>query len=87
MKKKEFYFSSHGKKLYGVWEYPSKPRKPLILFLHGLTNSHTNCPLISETTELLHVKGFPTFRFDYYGSGNSQGMFRDKSWEILVQNH
>lgn len=84
--KHEFYIKSEGKKLYCVFEKPEKSKDVLILLLHGLTNSHTNCPLIGESTEALHLKGFPTFRFDYFGSGKSDGEFKDKTWEIMVQN-
>ncbi|OGK72721.1 hypothetical protein A2446_05280 [Candidatus Roizmanbacteria bacterium RIFOXYC2_FULL_38_9] len=56
------------------------------MLLHGLTNSHIDCPLISESAELFHSKGFPTFRFDYYGSGKSDGEFKDKTWKVMVKN-
>lgn len=84
--KKEFFIKSTSKKLYCLFEKPDNSKNKLILLLHGLTNSHTNCPLISESAESLHLKGFPTFRFDYYGSGKSDGEFKDKTWEIMVQN-
>ena len=86
MRTKTVWFESQGKKLYGLLETPEKTEKPLILLLHGLTNSLTDCPLISEAAETLHRNGFPTFRFDYFGSGRSEGEFKDKTWKILVQN-
>lgn len=84
--KKEFWINSAGKNLYCLFEQPNNPKDSLIILLHGLTNSHINCPLISESTDLLFSKGFPTLRFDYYGSGKSDGEFRDKTWKIMVQN-
>lgn len=84
--KNEFFIKSAGKSLYCLFEKPDNSKNKLILLLHGLTNSHINCPLISESTESLHLKGFPTFRFDYFGSGKSDGEFKDKTWEIMVQN-
>lgn len=86
IKRKEFWIKSAGKKLYCLFEEPQNPKDVLIVLLHGLTNSHTNCPLISESNNLLQTKGFSTFRFDYFGSGKSDGDFIDKTWHILVQN-
>ncbi len=84
--KNEFFIKSTGKSLYCLFEKPDNSKNELILLLHGLTNSHINCPLISESTESSHLKGFSTFRFDYFGSGKSDGEFKDKTWEIMVQN-
>ena len=86
IQRKEFWMKSAGKNLYCLFEQPDKSKDTLIILLHGLTNSHINCPLISESADLLLSKGFPTFRFDYYGSGKSDGEFRDKTWKIMVQN-
>jgi len=86
VKKKEFYIQSSGKRIYCLFEKPEKAKDKIILLFHGLTNNLINCPLISESAEALHKKGFPTFRFDYFGSGKSEGVFIDKTWEIMVQN-
>lgn len=86
IEKQEFFIQSSGKGIYCLFEKPERAKDKIILLLHGLTNSHINCPLISESTESLHLKGFPTFRFDYFGSGKSDGEFKDKTWEIMVQN-
>lgn len=84
--KQEFYIQSADKRIYCVFEKPAKPKDKIILLLHGLTNSLINCPLISESADSLHKKGFSTFRFDYFGSGKSEGEFIDKTWEIMVRN-
>jgi uncharacterized protein len=86
MIKKSFYFKSGKHKLFGILEKPEKTKKPLIILLHGLTNSLNDCPLINETSKALHKKGFPTFRFDFYGSGRSDGQFSDKTLKKLDQN-
>ncbi|OGK37538.1 hypothetical protein A3F60_00205 [Candidatus Roizmanbacteria bacterium RIFCSPHIGHO2_12_FULL_39_8] len=86
MKQKDFYITSLGRKLYGLYEEPEENNSHLIFLLHGLTNSLTDCPLIEEATEALHKKGFPTFRFDYFGSDKSEGQFKDKTFKILQRN-
>ncbi len=79
-------FKSQDHTLYGIYEEPENPRSSLILLLHGLTNSHTDCPLIADATIELHKNRFSTFRFDYFGSGKSEGEFKDKTFAILHKN-
>lgn len=86
MKIQEIYFRSSGKKLYGIWEMPENTNKPAVILLHGLTNNHLDCPLIDDAAKILQKIGFPTFRFDYFGSGKSEGVFKDKIFSIMVQN-
>jgi uncharacterized protein len=84
--KKEIWIQSAGEKLYCVLEEPKNPNNTIVILLHGLTNNHLNCPLIDDTAKALQGAGFSTFRFDYVGSGKSDGNFIDKTWHILVQN-
>lgn len=86
MRSSKITFLSQKHKLVGLFEEPRKTQKPLILLLHGLTNSMQDCPLIKESAHALQELGFPTFRFDYYGSGQSDGEFKDKTWHTMVQN-
>lgn len=86
MIKKELYFKSNGHTLYGVYECPHKNNGKIILFLHGLTNSHNTCPIINEAVESFLKAGYATFRFDYFGSGKSDGKFIDKTLKEFVQN-
>ncbi len=84
--KKEFWIKSASKNLYCLFEKPENAKNRIILLLHGLTNDHLNCPLIDNTAKLLRRAGFSTFRFDYFGSGKSDGEFVDKSWAIMIRN-
>lgn len=86
MKSSTVTFDSRNKKLVGLFEIPEPSDKPVVMLLHGLTNSMVDCPLINEAAVALHENGFPTFRFDYYGSGKSPGKFSDKTFSILVKN-
>lgn len=86
MKKTIIKFNSDGHTLFGVFEKPENNNGILILLLHGLTNSMKDCPLINEAAIVLHKKGFPTFRFDYFGSGKSEGEFKEKTFMILYRN-
>lgn len=83
---KKINFTSFGKKLFGLLNVPDKIPAPGIVFFHGLSNGKTDCPLISETTEMLINEGFFTLRFDFFGSGESPGFLKDKTWGELRQN-
>lgn len=86
IKRKEFWIKSDNKKIFCILEEPNKSNELLIILFHGLTNSYSTCPLIEDTSHLLQENGFSTLRFDYYGSGKSDGEFKDKTLRILVQN-
>jgi esterase/lipase len=80
-------FNSLGHNLVGEINIPKKSgRIPAVLLFHGLTNSKNDCPLINETSDLLFKNGFITFRFDFFGSGQSPGEMKDKTIGILLQN-
>lgn len=79
-------FQSAGEELIGIIEYPSETPAPAVLLFHGLTNHKTDCPLINETAQALVQNGFISFRFDFFGSGESPGELREKTIDILEQN-
>jgi len=90
MRTEKVTFKSLGYDLVGILEYPKEYEPgvptPGIILYHGLTNSKYDCPLINEVNEALVREGFITFRFDFYGSGESPGEMKDKTWSILEQN-
>lgn len=79
-------FNSCGKRLIGLKGVPEETSAPGVILFHGLSNTKTDCPLINETTAALIKHKFFTLRFDFFGSGESLGMLRDKTWEELRQN-
>jgi esterase/lipase len=79
-------FNSLGKRLVGEIERPLKYNGRTVLLLHGLTNSMEDCPLINQANLFLLRKGYSTFRFDYFGSGESPGFFKNKTFKILYRN-
>lgn len=86
MSKKRVAFKSGGYELVGIKSLPERLPAPGVVLFHGLTNSKEDCPLIMETAEALEAEGFATFRFDFYGSGESPGTLKDKTLSILYQN-
>jgi len=83
---KKVNFLSVGHKLFGLLQIPENSNNSLIILLHGLTNSMTDCPLIGQAVKTFLHNSFPVFRFDYFGSGKSPGNFKDKTIKILVKN-
>jgi alpha/beta superfamily hydrolase len=82
-----FRFDSCGAALSAVVYMPTTNKKsPGIVLCHGLSNSRHVDPMIQDTANELQQKGFATMQFDFYGSGESDGFFQDKSWSILKQN-
>ena len=79
-------FQSSGHELVGHLHVPEKELSPGVVLLHGLSNTMTDCPLINEVTAALIGEDYATFRFDYFGSGESPGLLKDKTWEIMLQN-
>ena len=86
MKREKVTFVSEGYELVGIKEIPEKVPTPGVILCHGFTNSKEDCPLINETAEMLLKEGFITFRFDFFGSGESPGLLKDKRISILEQN-
>lgn len=80
--------TSRGARLQGyLWRAVERiGEAPLVVMCHGLTNNHNDAPLFAETRDALLEKGFSVFMFDFFGSGNSQGEFCDKTLSLLRQN-
>lgn len=86
MRSEKIIFESLGYNLVGIIEYPEEVPASGVILCHGLSNTKEDCPLIKETTQILIDNGFITFRFDYFGSGESPGTMMDKTISILEQN-
>jgi dipeptidyl aminopeptidase/acylaminoacyl peptidase len=88
MKKEGIEFVSSGAKIKGLISFPEGigERLPGIILCHGFTNSKTECPMIQSAADMLVESGFATLQFDFFGSGESDGIFRDKTVSIMIQN-
>lgn len=86
MSEEKVRFKSGGQELVGIQSFPDKTPAPGVILFHGLSNTKEDCPLICETESKLQKKGFATFKFDFFGSGESPGKLKDKTIDILEQN-
>lgn len=82
-------FKSNGRRLSGFITPPSSVfvfPVPGVILCHGFTNNKVHCPLINDATKRLSEAGFIVFRFDFYGSGESEGDLRDKTISEMTLN-
>jgi uncharacterized protein len=66
--------NSKGDKLVGVLEGQDNKARPVIIICHG-HHSNKDRPNYTSLAERLNNKGLATFRFDFYGHGESEGEF------------
>jgi dipeptidyl aminopeptidase/acylaminoacyl peptidase len=77
MKEKIFFNNSKGNKLCGILSNPtSKKEKPIIILCHGFSTSKEGRTYV-RLEEILNDKGISTFRFDFFGHGESEGKFEE----------
>ncbi len=75
MKEKIFFRNSKGNKLCGILSDPtSQKEKPIIVLCHGFSTSKEGRTYV-RLEEILNKKGISTFRFDFFGHGESEGKF------------
>ena len=86
MKREKIQFKSNGHNLVGFIDYPEKVPAPGIITFHGGTNNKNECPCFPEVPEALVENGYINMRFDFFGSGESDGLFQDKTNAELLQN-
>jgi alpha/beta superfamily hydrolase len=77
MKKKIFFKNSKGNKLCGILSNPtSQKEKPIIILCHGFSTSKEGRTYV-RLEEILNDEGISTFRFDFFGHGESGGKFEE----------
>jgi uncharacterized protein len=74
-------FMNEGKKLFGVLHLPKPSGKfPCVVMFHGFTGTKAEAHfLFTKTARKLAENGIAAFRFDFMGSGDSEGRFEDMS--------
>lgn len=74
----------HGHSVAAILSRPDQPTTTLVLLCHGFLsgkNSTTNTTL----TRLLNEQGLATFRFDFFGQGESEGPFEAITTTLAIQ--
>ena len=77
MKEKIFFKNSKGIKLCGILSNPtSQKEKSIIILCHGFSTSKEGRTYV-RLEEILNDSGISTFRFDFFGHGESDGIFEE----------
>ncbi|MDY6774235.1 MAG: alpha/beta fold hydrolase [Candidatus Nanohaloarchaea archaeon] len=86
MEEEAHWFDSEGDRLFGILHRPEESRG-LVLILHGFTGDHIGSNYyFVDLARKLSDSGFSVFRFDYAGSGNSEGVFREQGLDRTVRD-
>jgi pimeloyl-ACP methyl ester carboxylesterase len=78
------FHDSSGHRIAAVLTAPSQPTESIAVLCHGFLsgkNSTTNRTL----TRLLTERGIATFRFDFFGQGESEGPFKELTNTLAVE--
>ncbi len=81
-------FDSQGQKVVGTLSLPEGDPAPVVLLFHGFTGTRNELPVatteegvFSRTARLLAEAGYASLRIDFRGSGDSEGLFADTTFE------
>lgn len=90
MKQEKFNLQSGGHNIVGIIETPDDKNQndamPTVMLFHGGRNNKDSFPSYPDVRDILIDKGFRTVRIDFFGSGESDGHFRDKTNAHLLTN-
>jgi len=88
MLEKQVYFFNKGQKIFGILHLPEKKKKsPCIVLCHGFTGHKAEVHfLFTKCARNLAKSGFASLRFDFRGSGDSEGEFKDMSLEEEISD-
>lgn len=81
-------FENEGQKLYGFLHLPGDPGPhPAVALLHGFGGNHIEPhALFPKAARALASAGIAALRFDFRGSGDSEGLFQDASIQTEIDD-
>lgn len=78
---------SNNANLAAVWHSANGPGAPVVIFHHGFSGTKVEAHRIFvKCARQLTENGFDAFRFDFFGSGDSDGDLSDATLSIWIQN-
>lgn len=85
MEEKIFFENSKGDKLCGLLGTADEQKEKIAILCHGHSSGKNNKSW-STLVPILHAKGISTFRFDFYGNGESEGKFEESDLSECVDD-
>jgi pimeloyl-ACP methyl ester carboxylesterase len=73
-----------GRRISAVFSGPSPPAQGVVVLCHGFLSSK-NSTTNKALTRMLNEAGIATFRFDFFGQGESEGLFEDITVSLAVE--
>ena len=88
MEKIPFVIGKEGKRLFGIIQKPYGDQKfPAVIFSHGFTGNHLEPHFIfKRTADALCEQNIMSIRFDFFGSGNSDGAFEEMTLQTELND-
>ena len=86
IKEKVFFENSKGDKLWGIISNPTAEKeKPIVVLCHGFFRSKEG-RTYTGFEKILNESGISTFRFDFFGHGESEGKFEEVTTSEAVDD-
>lgn len=77
MEERPVFFTNEGQRLAGMLHIPDKTPAPVVIFCHGFTGHRIEAHrLFVHAAREFCRRGFLALRFDFRGSGESEGLFQ-----------
>ncbi len=85
---RQIQFENGGEKIYGFLHLPTRPGPhPAVALLHGFGGNHIEPhALFPKAARAFAFAGVATLRFDFRGSGDSEGDFQDVTLNSEIQD-
>ncbi len=77
MKEEKVVFENKGEKIVGIFHMPDSKNPPAVIMSHGWTGNKNEHGLFINAAREFCKNGFAVLRFDFRGSGESEGKFED----------
>lgn len=80
-------FKSNGQQIVGIMHLPNKKNAPVAIICHGYFGAKSGAfYILSDAARELCRNGFAVLRFDYRGSGDSEGKFEDQRIKTVLED-
>lgn len=83
MEESIIFHDSHGHRIAAILNMPNEPTTRLAVLCHGFLSSK-NSTTNNTLTRLLNEREIATFRFDFFGQGDSDGPFEEITTTLAV---
>lgn len=88
MKETPIIFTSNGQQLVGIFHTPKVSKSPLVILVHGWSCNRVgtwNAFFVRAAREFCKA-GYAVLRFDFRGSGDSEGKFKDQTITSMLED-